>query len=511
MEDQNQGLPPSPPPPSQDRFSSRFALLLAALGMAIGAGNIWRFPRIMSKFEGGGGTFLIPWAVFLFTWSIPLLTIESAIGKRTRRGVIHSLGMMLGRGKTWIGAFVALCTTGIMCYYAVIAGWCGIYVLQSLQGQVGQMDFPDAKAHFEDLAQGWVSALGLVLAFLVAGHFVARGVQRGIEVANRILLPTLFVLLFVLVGIGLTREGAGAGVSWMFQVDAKALLSYQPWLEGLSQSAWSTGAGWGLLLVLSASAKKKGNNFGNAMITGIGNNCASLIAAFATIPAVFALAPLAAPGNTPVQVLGTNGPGNTGLAMVWLPKLFAQIGSSGNLVSAMFFLALTFAALTSLIAMVELATRSVMDLGVPRKKAILLISFFGILFGMPSAWSLEVFSNQDWVWGLGLILSGLLFALAVMKIGVGRFREHWINEEGDGIGRWFEIFPLVLIPLQFLVLISWWFYQSVQGDWAKNPLNPFETFSIGTCLAQWGLAFLVLFLFNKRLARDIPDLDTPPS
>lgn len=152
-----------------------------------------------------------------------------------------------------------------------------------------------------------------------------------------------------------------------------------------------------------------------------------------------------------------------------------------------------------------------MDLGVPRKKAILLISFFGILFGMPSAWSLEVFSNQDWVWGLGLILSGLLFALAVMKIGVGRFREHWINEEGDGIGRWFEIFPLVLIPLQFLVLISWWFYQSVQGDWAKNPLDPFETFSIGTCLAQWGLAFLVLFLFNKRLARDIPDLDTPPS
>ena len=121
------------PDRTKDLFSSRWALLLVALGMAVGTGNIWRFPRIMAKFDGGG-TFLIPWLLFLFTWSIPLLIVEFSIGRKTRRGVVGSLGAMMGEKRTWLGAFVALCTTLIMCYYAVVAGWCGIYVVEALGG-----------------------------------------------------------------------------------------------------------------------------------------------------------------------------------------------------------------------------------------------------------------------------------------------------------------------------------------------------------------------------------------
>ena len=135
--------------PVDSREYGTGAQILVSLGMAVGVGNIWRFPRVMAKFEGGGGTFLIPWAIFLFTWSIPLLVAESAIGRRTRAGVVASMKEILGRGG-WIGSFVALCTCLITCYYAVLVGWCGIYVVESLRGEIGTMEVEPATARFEE-------------------------------------------------------------------------------------------------------------------------------------------------------------------------------------------------------------------------------------------------------------------------------------------------------------------------------------------------------------------------
>ncbi len=493
-------------PPPRDRFSSRFGLILAALGMAVGAGNIWRFPRIMAKFEDGG-TFLLPWAIFLFTWSIPLLIVETTIGRKTRRGVIGSMGILMGKKNTWIGSFVALCTVAIMCYYSVVAGWCAIYVVESLRGQVAQMNHEQAGIYFSGLAQGPWAALGMVLAFGVSAFFVKRGLGRGVELANRILLPLLFLLLVMLLIVGLGQKGSGEGIAYMFRVNWSELASSStPWLEGLTQSAWSTGAGWGLLLVLSVGSSSKGHGVGDAVITGVGNYCASILAAMATIPAVFALAPLAAPGQEIGTILSENGPGGTGMAMIWLPRLFAQVGAAGPWLSAAFFVALTFAATTSLIAMVELGTRSFMDMGMTRERGILACLLLGLVFGLPSALSLGFLANQDWAWGLGLIVSGAIFTLAVGMRGFDRFRREWITTEDGrpGIGAWFNLVLAVLIPLQFVILIGWWFYQTASAGWADKQWNPLEKFSIATCLLQWGLAFLALRLLNPRLSRNIP-------
>ncbi|MFQ5506284.1 MAG: sodium-dependent transporter [Planctomycetota bacterium] len=489
---------------ARDLFSSRFALILAALGMAIGAGNIWRFPRIMAKFDGGG-TLLIPWLVFLFSWSIPLLIVEAAIGRKTRKGVILSLGTMLGRNRTWLGGFVAFCTIAIMAYYAVVCGWCGIYVIESLRVDFGAIGLEEATKRFESLAEGQLAVLSMFLAFAFSAVFVARGIRRGIEIANKILLPMLFLLLCVLIVAGLSREGSGAGLDYMFRVNWSKLATPAPWLEGLTQSAWSTGAGWGLLLTLSVASSRDGNNVGDALVTGIGNNLASIVAALATIPAVFALAPVLAPDLEPIRVLGYSGPGNTGMAMVWLPRLFAQIGETGPYLSAVFFVALTFAATTSLIAMVELATRTLMDLGLERPRAIGIVLVFGCLLGLPSALSLDVLQNQDWAWGIGLILSGFLFVVAIARVGFERFRQNWINRGGDKMGAWFSYVLMGLIPVQFLILVGWWFYQTVAEEWSESPLDPFGTFSIGTCVFQWGLAFLVLRMFNKELSAGIAE------
>lgn len=472
-----------------DLFSSRWALILVALGMAVGTGNIWRFPRILAKFDGGG-TFLIPWLIFLFSWSIPLLIVEFSIGKKTRKGVVASLGGMLGPRWGFVGAFVALCTSLIMCYYAVVAGWCGIYVFESIAGNVAAMPTETATTYFVDRAQGGIATVATVAAFAIAALFVSRGLRRGIERANKILLPTLFGLLIVLIVFGLSREGSGEGLAWMFRVNVSQLMTPDPWLEALSQSAFSTGAGWGLLLTFAIGSSGKGTGVGNAVMTGLGNNAASLIAAIAIIPAIFALAPLAS--ADPVAVLKTSTPGNTGMAMVWIPQLFAQIGAAGPWLSAAFFLALTFAAITSLIAMVELATRCLIDRGFVRNKAILLVAGFGFLIGLPSALSLEFLSNQDWVWGLGLLVSGVICVLAVASVGFREFRRSWIEEDGEGtrVGPWFDGVLAFLIPIQFVILLGWWFSQATGWD-------PFETYSIGTCLLQWGVAFLVLWAIRR--------------
>ena len=257
---------------------------------------------------------------------------------------------------------------------------------------------------------------------------------------------------------------------------------------------------------MAIASSKRGNNVGDAFITGIGNNIASLIAAMATIPAVFALAPLYAKDLAPIEVLKASGPGSTGMAMVWIPRLFEKIGESGPMFSAMFFLALTFAATTSLIVMVELGTRVLIDLGITRSRAIKFVCAFGCLFGLPSALSLDILANQDWAWGIGLMVSGFIIYLAVARVGFENFRRNWINRAGEGmqISPIFNLFFMIAIPVQFFVLIGWWFYQAVVDKYAENHFDPFQTFSIGTCLFQWGIAFLLLFLINKKLSASIP-------
>jgi NSS family neurotransmitter:Na+ symporter len=494
-----------------ERLSSRPALILVSLGMAIGVGNIWRFPRVLAHFEGGGGTFLIPWAVFLFTWSIPLLATESAIGRRTRRGVVASLGAILGPERTWVGAFVATCTIAITCYYGVVAGWCVLYLIESARGTVLGLGVEEATQHFTAVAQGPSAALAMLFVLALAAWTVSHGIRRGVERATRLLLPPLFLLMIGMAVLGLRQEGASAGLAWMVRVDWPTLATPAPWLEALSQSAWSTGAGLGIVLVFSSAARHEGRVVEDAVITGAGNNLASLVAALCIVPAVFALASATAVGAAPIEILAHRGPGGTGLAMVWLPRLFAELGPAGRPLAVAFFAVLSLAALTSLIALLELFVRTLVELGPTRGRAARLAFGATALLGLPSALSLDLLVNQDWVWSVGLVVSGLLLALAAGRLGTHTFRAEWVR---DGAGRRWEgrasllgCVLRVLVPLQFAVLLGWWFHGSAtsgEGSW----LDPFAATSVGTCLAQWTLAFLVLLLLNRflrRCVRPLPD------
>lgn len=547
-------------------FTSRAAMLLAMLSMAVGTGNIWRFPRIAAA--NGGGTFLIPWIIFLFAWSIPLLIVEFSMGKATRKGPVGAFSAMLGPGFGWMGAWVAWCATAIMFYYSVVSGWTLRYFWAAASGEL-QGEIPGALwTRFPE--SGWAvltHALALGFGVLV----VSRGV-RGIQKVTNLLLPTLAILVVLLAVRAMMLPGAGEGLRFLFTADLGGLTDARIWLEALTQNAWDTGAGWGLALTYAVYAREQENTTSNAFILGMGNNAISLLAGIMVICTVFSVGPSLASriAETPsgfeqavgaypglatelesrlglpaaaitLDPLGLTVPadsiggffannayplerrlevaravgglegrpvaeavlasGNNGLTFIWVPQIFNTL-PLGRLLTSVFFLALAFAAITSLISMIELATRALVDGGMLRGRAIFLVGAMGFLLGIPSALSMPVFDNQDFVWGVGLMLSGFFFAFAVIRHGARRFRERYVNTRPEDmqIGRWWDA-VMYLVLAEAVVLMGWWLYQAVDLTDLRATFTIFSPFNVGTLLAQWAVVLAALLLLNGWLTR----------
>ena len=164
---------------------------------------------------------------------------------------------------------------------------------------------------------------------------------------------------------------------------------------------------------------------------------------------------------------------------------------------------LTFAGFSSLIAMFELGTRVFIDIGINRTKAILIILLVSYLAGMPSARSVNFLSNQDYVWGIGLIISGIFIALTASKFGIQNLRKDFIYENDWIPGRWWDFSIKYFIPLASTLLILWWLFLSATVFAPKNWFNPFNPFSVMTCLMQWGIAAVVLVMLNGWMAKKV--------
>jgi NSS family neurotransmitter:Na+ symporter len=162
--------------------------------------------------------------------------------------------------------------------------------------------------------------------------------------------------------------------------------------------------------------------------------------------------------------------------------------------------------MSSLISMIELATKTFIDFGFKRRKAVLLVGVIGFIFGIPSAVSISFFSNQDWVWGVGLIFSGAFIAFAVNKFGVDKLRREIINGEGSDIklGKWYNVLIGYIVPILAVTLIVWWLYSSV--SWDPEWWNPFHAENVGTCLLQWGIVLALFIGLNKFIVKKINSL-----
>lgn len=483
------------------RFSTRWGLILSVLGIAVGTGNIWRFPRIAAQNGGddGAGAFLIAWLVFLLIWSVPLIVAEYGLGRRSRLGVVGTFATLAGGRFAWMGAFVGFVASAIMFYYSVVAGWCLFYFGEVIATPL-PINLETATATWERFqAAGWPVLLH-ALAMGVGVVVCMKGVS-SIERANKFLVPSLLLIVVISVVRSLTLPGSSAGIAYLFTPQWSQLANPGVWLEALTQNAWDTGAGWGLILSYAVYMRSKDTVVKNAFITGVGNNTVSLLAAIMIFGTVFSVLGAEMSKAEVLDVMRSSGPASTGLTFIWMPQLFAKM-HFGKVLAALFFLGLSFAALSSLISMIELATRMFVDAGLSRKNALATVGVVGFLFGVPSALSLDFLGNQDFVWGVALMISGAFIAFSVMKFGVNKFAVE-LNEALTGdwtLGIVWKNLIRWVVPLQAVILLVWWMGLAATvyapDDW-MNPVNPY---SVMTCVVQWGLVLLVLIALNRRLA-----------
>jgi neurotransmitter:Na+ symporter, NSS family len=483
-------------------FSSRWAIILASLGMAIGAGNIWRFPRMAGQY---GGTFIVLWILFLIVWSIPILLAEFSIGKKFKKSVIGSFSGIAGEKYSWMGFFITLCTLGITFYYSVVTAWSLRYLGFSLGNLSSEEKLSDRISEQPTLLSDYWSSVANESLLTVLLHFLAivagvlvlyRGIQKGLELANKVFIPALFILLAVIAVIALSLDGGVAGLQYMFEIRPELFSNSDVWIQALSQSAWSTGAGWGLIMTISSYSREKEDVTLNTFIGGFGNNTASILAGVAIIPSVFALA------NNPETAVSYLQSGNQALTFSIIPELFSTI-SGGEYLAIVFFTALFIAAFSSLLPMLELFVRHLTDLNMTRKKASIIVGLVCFIMGLPSAYSLDFFNNQDWVWGVGLVISGLFILFAVFKYGIIRFKKDYIDQDSDfKVPHSYFKITLIINLILAVLLIFWWLSQGYsEYPWfdANGSWNFIDVYSNASVITQWSIILLVGIILNKKI------------
>ncbi|MFW6409965.1 MAG: sodium-dependent transporter [Halanaerobiales bacterium] len=480
-------------------FSSKWGLLFSLIALSAGSGNIWRFPRIAA--QAGGGSFVIAWTICLFIFSVPLIIGETIMGRSTRHGCIGAFRDFVGEKFSWMGAFLVYCGLGIGAYYSVIVGWTFKYTILQAMGGLNVNSVSEAQSIWD----GFISSGGQVLLFhflaiVLTGYVVYRGIVNGIEMACKITIPAVFVILIITSIRAVTLDGAIEGLNFLFRPEWKALFEAETWLHALTQSAWSVGPGWGLVITYAAHTKSSEDvtflEFGH----GIGNNIIALLAGITILPSIFAFAPSQA------YVEEAMAAGNTGLVFNYLPMVFSEM-YGGRLLGVLFFLGFALAAYSTLIATFEIGVVTLMDMNIGRKKATIAISIALFVAGIPSALFHDFLNNQDMVLAVALLIASLFVAIAFIKYGTTEAREKFLNNEHAVMrtGKWWDVLIKYVIPVLVIVVIGWWLKQSIEG-YPKTWWNPFEVTSFGTIAVQILIWSVIFKSFNNKLASAVKNI-----
>lgn len=319
------------------KFTSSLGFVLAAVGSAVGMGNIWLFPYRIGQY--GGGAFLIPYFLFVALFSYVGLTGEFALGRLTGTGAMGSLDYVLRkkgkRGGRLLGVIPLLGVLGIAIGYSVVVGWVLRYTAGSVTGSILN---GDAQGFFDALAVDFGSIPWHLAAVVLTVIILVLGVAGGIEKLSKVMMPAFFILFLIIAVRVAFLPGAAEGYLYLLQPDWSRLLDPETWVMAMGQAFFSLSINGAGMLIYGSYMKKSENILRHAGMTAVLDTLAALLAGFAIIPAVFAF------GIDP-----TSGPA---LMFVTLPQVFEQM-PGGQIFAVLFFLSVFFAGITSLMNMLE--------------------------------------------------------------------------------------------------------------------------------------------------------------
>jgi neurotransmitter:Na+ symporter, NSS family len=322
----------------RDGFTSKFGIIAAAAGSAIGLGNIWRFPYVVG--ESGGGAFLLVYLSFVLLLGIPVMLSEFVIGRKAKRNTFGAFKELAP--KTWwpvIGVMGIVAAFVILAFYSTIAGWTLHYVYTSVVNGFQGKDTAELTLMFEKFqTSSFLPVFWQIVFIILTAVIILSGVKKGIEKYSKILMPFLLLLLIALSIRSITLPGSFEGLVFLFKPDFSKIDSTVV-LGALGQAFFSLSIGMGALITYSSYFPSRTNLADTAFEVSIADVIIAILAGIAIFPAMFSL------GMQPEQ-------GGAGLIFMVLPNVFMQI-PGGYIVSIAFFILLAIAALTSSISIME--------------------------------------------------------------------------------------------------------------------------------------------------------------
>jgi NSS family neurotransmitter:Na+ symporter len=369
---------------TRGNFSGRLGFILAAAGSAVGLGNIWKFPYLAG--QNGGAVFLLFYLICIFLLCYPVMVGEIAIGRKAATDAYGSYQKLGGKRWGYLGLFGILAGIFILSFYNVVAGWAFGYFLHISFGDLlNHTDFGSFFGAFVNDIFDLTSAKGLAnsnllfsLAFMAfTALIVAKGIQKGIEAANKIMMPALYAILIGIIIYSLTLPNAMAGVKFYLVPDFSEL-KIQTVFEGLKQAFFSLSLGMGALITYGSYLKKDENITSSAAVISLADTSVAFLAGLMVFPLVHFLQ-----FKLQVTEVATAGPP---LIFIVLPQIFHEMGPVlGRIVGGSFFLLVCFAALTSTISLLEVPVAYLVDQKkMNRKKVVWLIALLIFIVGLPS-------------------------------------------------------------------------------------------------------------------------------
>ncbi len=453
----------------REQWGTRAGFILAAIGSAIGLGNIWRFPY--AAYESGGGAFLIPYLFALLTAGIPVLILEFALGHKYRGSAPLALAKANPKFE-WLGWWQVFVAFGIAVYYVGVIAWAISYTGFSLTQAWGADPEGFFFGTYLGLAEGGLFDFGgfrvgilipLLIAWLINFVVLYSGVRKGIELANKIFIPVLIFMILAITVRGLTLPGAIDGLNYLFRPDFSAIMNWEVWITAYGQIFFTLSIGFAIMTAYSSYLPKKSDIVNNGFITGLGNCGFSLLAGIGVFSIVGYMAHAS---GQPFEEVVTQ---SLGLAFVAFPSAISQMPGSPALFGVLFFLSLVFAGLSSFISINEACVSALMDkFGASRKKV---VPIYCLVAGVISLW---------------MATNAGLFFLDIV--------DHFCNSIGIVFGVIFEA-----------LLIGWFFKIHVLKDHA----NAISDFPVG---GWWPFTIkfvTIAILGYSGIKNVISDLTTP--
>lgn len=482
-------------PAKRATFSGRNAFILAAIGSAVGLGNIWRFPY--TTYENGGGAFIIPYIVALLTAGIPLLFLDFAIGHR-HRGAAPLSFRRLNRHFEVFGWWQVLVNVIIGIYYAVVLGWAAVYTYFSLTKAWGDKPVDFFVGEFlkmGDIANGIsFEFVGMVVGPLIAVWIIALivlalGVEKGIAKSSSILMPVLVTMFIVLVISSLFLPGATKGLNALFTPDWTKLADPSVWIAAYGQIFFSLSICFGIMITYSSYLKKDADLTGTGMVVGFANSSFEVLAGIGVFAALGFMATAAG------QEVSEVAKGGIGLAFFAFPTIINE-APMGTLLGVLFFGSLTFAALTSFISVIEVIIAAVQDklkfsrvastfiVGLPMMAVSVVL--FGTTTGLPMLDVMDKFVNN-----FGIVAVAFASLVAIVAKGKLSTLGHHINKTSSiKVGTFWRLSVIVTTGVLAFMLFSEAIKVSNEG-YENYPSWFVNSFGWGMAVALVIVAFIL--------------------